>query len=92
MENTNKATAYPDVFAELRASVREAGLLKRVPIRGSIEMIAILVSFVIVFTTIALWNPILLGLFMALLFTRSVFVSHDILHLQYFKSKNSHFF
>ena len=87
MENPNTSTAYPDVFAELRASVREAGLLKRVPIRGSIEMIAILVSFVIVFTTIALWNPILLGLFMALLFTRSVFVSHDILHLQYFKSK-----
>ena len=44
MENTNTSTAYPDVFAELRSSVREAGLLKRVPIRGSIEMIAILVS------------------------------------------------
>lgn len=50
-------------------------------------MVAILISFVIVFTTITLWNPILLGLFMALLFTRSVFVSHDILHQQYFKGK-----
>ena len=69
---------YPDIFNELKAQVRKAGLLERVPVRGSIEMIAILLSIIITFATAPLWNPILLGLFLTLLFTRSVFVSHDI--------------
>jgi len=38
-----------------------------------------------------MWNPILLGLFMTVIFTRSVFVSHDVLHTQYFKSKKLSF-
>jgi len=81
-------TSYPDVFDELKKEVKEAGLLKRVPIRGSIEMIAIVASFIVLYSTITLWNPILLGLFMTILFTRAVFVSHDILHTQYFKNKS----
>jgi len=87
MKKTETIRSSSDAFTELRAKVREAGLLKRVPIRGSIEMLAIFVSFALICFTITLWNPVLLGLFMALLFTRAVFVSHDILHLQYFKSK-----
>ena len=82
------AAKYPDIFDELKAQVREAGLLDRVPVRGSVEMIAIIVSLVVAFSTISYWNPIILGLFMTLIFTRAVFVSHDILHRQYFKSKS----
>lgn len=82
------AITYPDKFNELKTKVREAGLLDRVPVRGTVEMIAIFVSLAIVYTTAPIWNPILLGLFMALVFTRAVFVSHDILHTQYFKSKS----
>ena len=85
------AATYPDIFDELKAQVREAGLLKRVPVRGTIEMIAVFVSFAVVYSTMTLWNPVLLGLFMTLLFTRAVFVSHDILHLQYFQSKKLSF-
>jgi fatty acid desaturase len=81
-------TPYPDVFDELKKEVKEAGLLERVPVRGSIEMIAIIVSLIATFSTITLWNPFLLGLFMTLIFTRAVFVSHDILHTQYFKNKS----
>jgi len=79
---------YPDIFDELKAEVREAGLLDRVPVRGSVEMIGIIISMIIIFATASLWNPILLGLFMTMVFTRAVFVSHDILHTQYFKSKS----
>ncbi len=82
---------YPDNFDELKEQVRSEGLLDRVPVRGTIEMVAIILSFVLVFTTIQMWNPILLGLFLTLLFTRAVFVSHDILHLQYFKDKKLSF-
>ncbi len=78
---------YPNIFDDLQKQVESAGLLERVPRRGVIEMIGIILSLVIVFSTIRMWNPILLGLFLTLVFTRSVFVSHDILHLQYFKSK-----
>ncbi len=80
-------TIYPDNFDELKTQVREAGLLERVPIRGSIEMIATILSMIIALSTAPLWNPILLALFLTLIFTRSVFVSHDLLHTQYFKNK-----
>ncbi|HHD79659.1 MAG TPA: hypothetical protein ENK98_08540, partial [Epsilonproteobacteria bacterium] len=85
MSNT---TLYADIFDELKAQVREAGLLERVPIRGSIEMVAILCSITLALATSPHWNPILLALFLTLVFTRSVFVSHDILHTQYFKNKS----
>ena len=80
--------AYQDIFNELKIQVRDAGLLERSPVRGSIEMIAIIICIVAALATAALWHPVLLSLFMTLLFTRSVFVSHDILHMQYFKNKS----
>ena len=90
-------TPYPDIFDELKTEVREAGLLERVPVRGSIEMIAILISMGIIFYIASIWSslntesplaPIALALFMTIVFTRAVFVSHDILHTQYFKNKS----
>jgi len=85
MSNT---IAYTDIFDELKTQVKEAGLLDRVPVRGTIEMIAILFSITLALATAPYWNPILLALFLTLIFTRSVFVSHDILHTQYFKNKS----
>jgi fatty acid desaturase len=79
---------YPDIFTDLKEQVRAAGLLNRVPIRGSVEMIATIISMIIIYMTAPMWNPILLGLFMSLVFTRAVFISHDILHTQYFKNKS----
>jgi len=82
------ASPYPDIFDELKAQVREAGLLARVPIRGSIEMSAIIISMLVLLLTAPSWNIVLLGLFLTLLYTRAVFVSHDLLHTQYFKNKS----
>ena len=84
----SKKVVYPDMFEELRNQVREAGLLNRVPIRGSIEMGLVIISMIIALATAPLWNPILLGLFITIIYTRSVFVSHDVLHTQYFKNKS----
>ena len=78
---------YTDDFNELQEQVSSAGLLDCVPRRGIVEMLAIVASLLMLFITMEMWNPILMGLFLTLIFTRSVFVSHDILHLQYFKSK-----
>ncbi len=79
---------YSELFNTLKQEVRKAGLLERVPIRGSLEMIAVIFSVVLALSTATLWHPLLLALFLTLLFTRSVFVSHDILHMQYFKNKS----
>ena len=84
----SKNIIYPDIFNELKAQVREAGLLERVPVRGSLEMIAVLFSMLLALATAPFWNPVLLGLFITIVYTRSVFVSHDILHTQYFKNKS----
>ncbi|SFZ98732.1 Fatty acid desaturase [hydrothermal vent metagenome] len=84
----NKTATYPDIFSELKDEVRAKGLLERIPVRGSIEMIAVLISMLVALTTATMWNPILLGLFITLVMTRAVFVSHDVLHTQYFKSKS----
>jgi fatty acid desaturase len=82
---------YPDIFNELKSEVRSLGLLDRVPIRGSIEMIGVVVALIVALITAKLWNPYLLGLFLTVIFTRAVFISHDILHLQYFKNKKLSF-
>ena len=78
---------FPDIFDELKNAVREAGLLERRPVRGSIEMIAIIICIVAALLSAPYWHPVVLALFLTLLFTRSVFVSHDVLHTQYFKNK-----
>lgn len=93
------AAKYPDIFDELKTEVRNAGLLERIPVRGSIEMAATIISMIIVYTIIVNWSNIApptwasfaLGLFMTIVFTRAVFISHDILHTQYFKSKKLSF-
>lgn len=93
-------TPYPDIFHELKAAVREAGLLERVPLRGSFEMTATLLSLALFYFALynvsiyewhSLWVAFLLGVFLSIIFTRAVFVSHDILHLQYFQNKRLSF-
>jgi len=90
------STPYPDIFHELKSAVRHAGLLERVPLRGSFEMGLVLFSMGLFYFYLfyahdlgvdSLWAGFLLGLFMCVIFSRAVFVSHDILHLQYFKNK-----
>jgi len=90
---------YPDIFNELKSEVKEEGLLERVPVRGSIEMILTIVSMFVVYGIVINWNnlnyhsleAVFLGLFMTIIFTRAVFISHDILHTQYFKKKSLSF-
>ncbi len=90
---------YPDIFDDLKAEVRAAGLLDRVPVRGSIEMVMTILSMILVYvivfnwqsTGLHMWGAFGLGIFMTIIFTRAVFISHDILHTQYFKKKSLSF-
>ncbi|WP_321777429.1 hypothetical protein [Sulfurimonas sp.] len=90
---------YPDIFKELKDEVRAAGLLERIPVRGSIEMILTMLSMVLFYTIVVNWQAMelgafsafFLGIFLTIIFTRAVFISHDILHTQYFKNKTLSF-
>jgi fatty acid desaturase len=79
---------YKLLFEELKAEVKAAGLYKRATTRGIIEMILIVSGVTIIFTTARYWNPVLLALFITIIFTRAVFLSHDLLHRQIFKDKS----
>lgn len=89
-------TTYPDIFDELKAQVKEAGLLERVPVRGSIEMVATIISMILIYVAVYHWHqleqlwfaPYVLTLFMTVVFTRAVFIAHDLLHTQYVKNKS----
>ncbi len=78
---------YKKLFEELKAEIKAAGIYERATTRGIIEMALIVASLTLAFTTSTYWNPILLGLFFTVIFTRAVFLSHDLLHRQIFKSK-----
>jgi fatty acid desaturase len=69
-------------------------------VRGTVEMIATLLSMGLVFYIAANWSTLVgdsllaaagLGFFMTIIFTRAVFISHDVLHTQYFKNKSLSF-
>ena len=51
-------------------------------------MIAIILSIGIALYTAPEWNVVLLAIFLSLVFTRSGFATHDLLHTQYFKDKS----
>ncbi|HIP50807.1 MAG TPA: hypothetical protein EYG94_01865, partial [Campylobacterales bacterium] len=67
--------SYPDNFDELKAEVKATGLLERVPVRGVAEMLGIILTLIVVFSTLTMWNPFLLALMMTIIATRAVFVS-----------------
>ncbi|MBL6973737.1 MAG: hypothetical protein ISR67_05040, partial [Sulfurimonas sp.] len=75
---------YPDIFDELKSEVRAAGLLARVPVRGSIEMAVTVVSMTLVYVVVINWDlmpdtwwmSVAIALFMVIIFTRAVFISH----------------
>ena len=79
---------YKKLFEELKAEVKAAGVYKRATKRGILEMLLIVASLTLAFSTITYWNPILLGSFFTVIFTRAVFLSHDLLHRQIFKDKS----
>ena len=58
---------YTDLFDELKKQVRDAGLLERVPVRGTIEMIAIIVSIIVALSTAPYWHPVLLAIFLTII-------------------------
>lgn len=78
---------YKQLFEELKHEVKQEKLLKRATKRGIFEMFLIVVSLALVFTYMSVLHPALVAVIMSMIFTRAVFISHDLLHRQIFKDK-----
>ena len=77
-------------YAELKARVKRAGLLKKQPgyylFIGSLTLGLLAASFVLASLADAVWLHMANGAFMAVVFTQIGFIGHDAGHLQIFRS------
>jgi fatty acid desaturase len=77
------------MMEELKTLVKDAGLMDKIPLRGSIEVIIVLSLFVISFLSVGNTAPIIsIGLFV-LTIMRSTFVAHDLIHHQYYNNRET---
>lgn len=76
---------------DIRSKAKELGYLDRTPIRGTVEIISVVIMYILFTLIVVNWKdsyiPFLLGLGMTVMFSRAIFIIHDILHTQYYKSK-----
>ncbi len=78
------SSPFPDIFDDLKAQVQDEKLLDPAPIRGLIDMAVILVLFGALILTAGEWNLFLVGVLLSLVLARAYYLSHNILHDQYF--------
>lgn len=76
------------MIEKLKVRLEHKNLLERTPIRGSIEMILTLAAFILFLYSITIISaPVIFGIILAIIMSRAIFIIHDVLHTQYFKSK-----
>jgi len=81
------------LFAELKAEVKAEGLYTKCPRRAYAEF-AIVISLVFIsFYSVNTFHPIITAMLFALTIMRTTFVAHDLIHGQYFstRDKNKNF-
>lgn len=79
---------YSQLWKELQRIVKDEGLDKKIPVRGTIEIGIVLSLLVISFYSIFHWNFLITSFLFILTFLRSTFVAHDLIHQQYYNNKN----
>jgi fatty acid desaturase len=75
---------YNQLMLELKQKVSNAGLLRKAPTRGAIEILIVFSAFLITLFLVGEINPFLNALMMILVMIRSTYVAHDLIHNQYF--------
>jgi len=80
------SSPFPDIFDDLKAEVKDQDLLSPTPFRGIIGMTLIFAFFVTLLTTASQWNILLLGLLLSIVLARAFFLSHNLMHGQYFEN------
>lgn len=75
------------LFKELKERVRAEGLLDKTPIRGAVEIIIVLALFTLSLYSVEHFHFLITTALFVLTIMRSTFVSHDLIHGQYFERK-----
>lgn len=78
-----------ELFIELQMRVRDEGLLDKSPIRGSVEIVIVLLLLSISLYSINHFSPIVIIILFVLTMIRSTFVAHDLIHGQYYSRKTN---
>ena len=79
---------YNFLFADLKSQIKAAGLYAKCPRRATFEFIIVISLFILSLYSIEHFHPVITVLLFALTIMRSTFVAHDLVHGQYFKSRD----
>ena len=85
MKYTNEEFNF--LFAELKAKVKAEGLYAKCPRRAYLEFAIVIGLLALSLYSVMAFHPVLTALLFALTIMRSTFVAHDLIHGQYFSSR-----
>jgi len=85
MKHTNEEFNY--LFAELKAEVKAEGLYAKCPRRAFFEFFIVISLLIISLYSVNNFHPVITVLFFCMTIMRSTFVAHDLIHGQYFSSR-----
>ena len=86
-EYTNEEFNY--LFAELKTMVKAEGLYTKCPRRAIVEFFIVVSLLVVSLYSIDNFHPLITAMLFALTIMRSTFVAHDLIHGQYFASRQT---
>jgi len=75
------------LFAELKAEVKAEGLYAKCPRRAYVEFAIVIAIASLSFYSVNAFHPIVTAMLFALTIMRSTFVAHDLIHGQYFSTR-----
>ena len=77
------------LFAELKSTVKAEGLYTKCPRRATVEFLIVVSLLLISVYSVNNFHPIITTVLFALTIMRSTFVAHDLIHGQYFASRQT---
>lgn len=75
------------LFAELKSKIKAEGIYAKLPRRASLEFVIVLSLLATSLYSVTHWHPVFTVLLFVTTIMRSTFVAHDLIHGQYFKSR-----
>ncbi len=89
MENrTYTKEEYNYLFADLKSQIKAAGLYAKCPRRALLEFSIVILLFTLSLYSIEHFSPLITAVLFATSIMRSTFVAHDLIHGQYYKSRD----
>lgn len=82
---TNEEFNY--LFAELKEKVKAEGLYAKCPRRASFEFVIVISLLIFSLYSVTHFHPLITAILFAFTIMRSTFVAHDLIHGQYFASR-----